>query len=155
MKTGTRRFTGHFISQPYFADELFRDLAPCSEETLALIRRTRRFERNNTVVAAGDLPKCLYILKGGQARMTVHNGINDTTTLRLVKTDEVLGLNELIGNSFCQMNVETITPCEFECFSRADFIEFLDREPKICCRLLNALGADLTASYRDFTVTEF
>ena len=146
---------GHFHARPFYADELFRDLAPRSVATLRKIRKAERFSKNDTVLAAGDLPKCIYILSSGQARMTLTNGIDRVTKLRLVKTDEILGLNEMFGNSFCQMNVETITPCVFHCLRRNDFMNFLDREPAICYRLLRTLAGSIQSGYERFMDTSF
>ncbi len=120
-----------------------------------MIRRPKEFSKNDTVFAAGDLPDCIYILNSGQARLTVTNGINKVTSRRLVKPDEVLGLNELLANSFCQMNVETITPCVFECLRRQDFLRFLDDEPAICYRLLSVIASNSQQSYTNFSAATF
>ncbi len=155
MSVKTQNFYGHFISPPFFADQLFGDLTPSSKDCLKSICRQKCFRKNDTVFAAGDLPECIYILNSGQARLTVNNGINNVTDLRLVKPDEVLGINEVLANSFCHINVETVTPCVFECFCRDDFLRLLNNEPEICYRLLTSLGADLQRNYRRFSESRF
>lgn len=155
MNLKPTKFTGHFASPPCFAEQIFHDLTPGARARLKKIRLPRVFSKNDTVLAAGDLPRCIYILSSGQARLTVANGINNVTDLRLVKNDEMLGINEIFANSFCQMNVETITPCVFDCLNRSDLMQFLDREPAICFRLLNLFGTNLQESYNSFADSNF
>jgi CRP-like cAMP-binding protein len=155
MNARTRTFYGHFFSPPFLADDLFHGLPPSAKDSLESIRKSKRFNRNSTVFAAGDLPCCICMLSSGQARLTVTNGINKTTNVRLVKTGELLGLNEFLANSFCQTNVVTITPCVFECFDRKDFLDFLKCEPSVCVRLLRLLSANIQSSYDAFAESRF
>lgn len=155
MKKRVRKFEGHFICRPFFSDELFADLEENTSKSLARIRTKRRYQKNDTVVSAGDVPDFIFILNSGQARLSVTNGINSVTNLRLVKKDEILGLNEVLANSFCEMNVETVTICEFDCVRRRDFLDLLSREPEICYRLLNLLGLRTQQIYETFSSVSF
>lgn len=143
------------ICRPFFSDELFANLEEKTTKSLARIRTKRRFQKNDTVVSAGDMPEFIFILNSGQARLSITNGINSVTNLRLVKKDEILGLNEVLANSFCEMNVETVTPCEFDCVRRRDFLNLLFREPEICYRLLNLLGLRTQQIYESFSSASF
>lgn len=155
MRATTRKFYGHFHCRPFFADELFIDLGPRSSDLLDRIRLVRRFDKNDTVVAAGDLPDCVFIHSSGQARMTIANGINHVTDLRLVKRNEIIGLNEMFANSFCQMNVETITSCVFDCLPKKEFLRFLNENPPVCFRLLSLFGNEVQASHERFAGSRF
>ncbi len=155
MTKRVRKFEGHFICRPFFSDELFRDLEPKTSRSLDRIRTKRRFKKNDTVVTAGEVPNFIFILNSGQARLSITNGINAVTNLRLVKKDEILGLNEVLANSFCEMNVETVTPCEFDCLRRRDFLELLRKDSEMCYRLLSLLGIRTQQIYETFSSFSF
>lgn len=87
--------------------------------------------------------------------MTIANGINHVTDLRLVKRNEIIGLNEMFANSFCQMNVETITSCVFDCLPKKEFLRFLNENPPVCFRLLSLFGNEVQASHERFAGSRF
>lgn len=155
MSLEKKTFSGHFIAPPFFADELFCDLSPKTRRALQTIKTSKRVKENNAVLKAGDISPCVYILREGCARITYRNELNNSGSFRLIEENEFVGLNEILADSCCEMNVETVTPCTFECLRRKDFMNFLGREPEICFRLVKMLGAGLQKNYRKLQNSTF
>ena len=116
---------------PILADNLFCGLTAKSCASLAKIKQTKKFHKDETFFSAGEMPCCIYLLHEGEARIILDTAQNMTAN-RLIKPDEIVGLTEAIANLPYEMKAEAVTPCLCECIRREDFIRFLHDEPEVC-----------------------
>lgn len=125
---------------PLSADNLFCDLRPDSQKSLAAIKRQKRFRKETVVFAAGELPCCIYILLNGQAQILLNADLN---IFRPVRPAEIFGLTETSAGRPFEIMLQTITPCVFELIENDDLLRFLLNEPEICFRLVKSLDSNL------------
>jgi CRP-like cAMP-binding protein len=134
----------HFFGNAFLADDLLVSLSPAAEENLRAVTHRQEFGANETVFARGQTACCVYFLRRGTAQIVYH----DEQPVRLIAANEILGLTEALSNLPYEIAVHTVTPCSFDRITRADFLDFLQREPEICFRLLQILGTNLQKLFR-------
>lgn len=135
-------------SFPLSADSLFCDLSPKSLEFLNSLKRTKRFRKSAVVYAAGEMPRCIYVLLKGRLQLR----LNNSSVVQLIEPFGIFGLTETIANVPYETNAETITSCLCEYIKREDFIRFLQDEPEICFRLTQRLALNLQKTINSFVL---
>lgn len=106
--------------------------------------RTRFHDRGKVLFAEGDPVRGVYALRTGSAAVSVSSSEGRVIILRLAHAGEVLGLNCVLCNSFYDTTVKTLTPCCIDFVSRAELIEFMERNQAGATALLRLLSRELT-----------
>lgn len=146
---------GGFFDARFDSDSLFRDLTAHAEESLSRIKHTAHFQKGETIFAAGDLPRCLFVLRKGNARELSYSESNNEQIISQVKPNEILGLTETLANLRYETTVEAISTCEVEFISQEDFMRFLREEGEVCFRLAHLLALNLQKSYQALYLQTF
>lgn len=94
--------------------------------------------------AEGDPVRGVYVLRTGSAAVSVSSSEGRVVILRLAHAGEVLGLNCVLCNSFYDTTVKTLAPCCIDFMSRAELIEFMERNKAGANALLRLLSRELT-----------
>jgi len=142
MQSEQSKIREHFFSNAFSADDLFDGLRTETRGAMFDIIRHKKLSANETICAPGQIPCCLYILREGTAQILHQSGVYE------VEKNEILGLTEAVTGQPYAFGVRTSAACRIECISRDDFLAFLLREPDICFRLAQMLGANLQRIYR-------
>lgn len=132
---------------PILADNLFYGLTAKSCASLAKIKQTNKFHKDETFFSTGEMPCRVYVLREGEARIILNTAQNMTAN-RPIEPNEIIGLTETITNLPYEMKAEAVTSCLCECIRREDFIRFLHDEPEVCFRLFETLGLNLQKAYK-------
>ena len=106
--------------------------------------RTRFHDRGTVLFAEGDPARGVYVLKRGSAAVSVSSSEGRVVILRLAHAGEVLGLNCVLCNSFYDTTVKTLAPCCIDFMSRAELIEFIERNQAGANALLRLLSRELS-----------
>lgn len=150
MIAETRTNSVCFIGQPLSSGDIVSGFAPETLRSLSQISRKVRFEKGKFIFQNGKIPSYVYIFSHGTARLC--SNFNDKTqNIRLIEKNEIIGIREVLGNFPLETNVETLTPCLFDCIEREVLIDFLLNDPKICFRLLHLIGENLQKNYHLFS----
>jgi CRP-like cAMP-binding protein len=134
---------GCFFCNPIFADSLFSDLPPETLDSFAHILHRKHFPANQPIITAGELPRCIYILIEGKARIFLNSETANPETAKLAERNEIIGLSETLACLPYTISVTTITDCLFEIVARKDLIRFLGTQPGAAFRLARQLGMNL------------
>lgn len=140
--------TARILGNPIFADYLFCGLPPKARASLAGIKQRKRFQKGTTIIAGGEMPAGIYILRVGKARMFLKPELDKGLISRPIKTNEYLGLTEAIAQLPYKMNVISVSSCFCEFIEREDFLRFLSEEPQICFRLAEFLSVRINKNYQ-------
>lgn len=151
MLNEEQKISEYFFGAAFSADRLFCDLTPETAKSLTAIKQISRFEKEKLVFTNGELPCCVYFLLEGKAQIFAGAALPGKNLARSVAPNEILGLTEAITNLPYETNLKTLTPCQFECIQRDDFIRFLQNESAVCFRLLQLLGSNLQKIYQIFS----
>ena len=106
--------------------------------------RARYHDRGTVLFAEGDPARGVYVLKRGSAAVSVSSSEGRVVILRLAHAGEVLGLNCVLCNSFYDTTVKTLAPCCIDFMSRAELIEFIERNQAGANALLRLLSRELS-----------
>jgi len=108
------------------------------------MNRSRFHDRGTVLFAEGDKVEGVYILRTGNAAVSVSSSEGRLVILRVAHAGEVLGLNCVLCNSFYDTTVKTLSPCCIDFISRAELIEFIERNPDGANALLTVLSRELS-----------
>jgi CRP/FNR family transcriptional regulator len=106
--------------------------------------RTRFHDRGFVLFAEGDPVRGVYVLKRGSAAVSVSSSEGRVVILRLAHAGEVLGLHCALCNSCYDTTVKTLAPCCIDFMSRAELVDFIERNRAGANALLRLLSRELT-----------
>ena len=75
----------YFFGNAFSADRLFCDLSPQTGQFLTAIKQKKRFKKEATVFAHGELPCCIYFLREGKAELVTNITPPERNLLRAVE----------------------------------------------------------------------
>ena len=100
----------------------------------------------------GELPKGLYILKSGGARLSMASPTGDMIMSIPVSPGSLLGLPALIGNQPYSLTAKALKGAELHFVSHADFSRLMVNEPQLSLSILRVLAAEVRTAR--FAITE-
>jgi class 3 adenylate cyclase len=124
----------------YFAGvPLLKNVAQTLVDTL----QTRGFEQGEKLIAKGDEPTCILVIRSGSVLVEI-NGVRLVTR----KQNEVVGEQAFINGEPHSADCIALSPVEAVCISKADAATFL-RDPAFVENLLRELSGKLRESTRE------
>ena len=134
-----RKITEQFFNHALLAGDLFCCLSPESENSLLALKREKQFKKNETILANGKKPCCVYMLLEGDVRLFSNVG----AAVHRFQPNEIFGLTEAVANLPYEISVKAVSTCRVEYIRRDDFLRFLHDNPETCFHLLEMLGANI------------
>ena len=106
--------------------------------------RTRFHDRGIVLFAEGEPAQGIYVLKRGCAAVSVSSSEGRVVILRLAHPGEMLGLSCVLRNSYYDTTVKTLSPCCIDFMSRAQLMDFIERNQAGANALLMLLSRELS-----------
>ncbi len=104
------------------------------------------YQPRTSLFAEKQLPRGVFILCEGEAKITLSSISGKTLTLRIARAGEILGLmSALSGKPHCHA-AETITPCHIGFVRREDLVRFVAAHPQALEPILQQLTMDYEAA---------
>lgn len=107
------------------------------------IRQNALYPQRALLFVEGESPRGLFILCGGQAKLTASSKEGRNITLRLVEAGEVMGLSSVIANAPYPATAETLAPSEVSFIPRSHFMQFLSAHAEVSVRVAEHLSMEL------------
>lgn len=107
------------------------------------LRQNSFYPRGAFLFAEGELPRGVFILCSGQAKLSATSMDGQGVTLRVAERGEILGLSNVIANSRYLVSAETLTPCQVSFISRLQFLQFLRAHTEVSLRVARHLSMEL------------
>ena len=102
---------------------------------LNMIRQTALYPAGAVLFVEGEAPRGLFVLCGGEAKLTAGSRQGESIILRLAESGELLGLSSLIAGSAYAATAETITPAQVAFIPARKFQRFLRTHPDVALRV--------------------
>jgi len=121
-----------------------------SEESLAAfnpIKHAAVFPERAVIFVEGQIPRGIFVLCQGQAKLTTNSHDGKTLILRIARAGEVLGLDAVVSGKPYEATVETMQPCQLSFVGRNDFLRFLKEHGDACLRAAQQIGRDCRDAY--------
>ena len=114
---------------------------------------TRRYEKHQTIFREGDPGHTFYVILSGSVAVVRITPEGRETILSILKERDFFGEMSVFDTSSRAAGVRTLTEAEVGAIERDDFLNLIDRNPKIGRLLVIALSERLRAANRLIAAT--
>ena len=114
---------------------------------LSGIRQTALYPQGAVLFVEGEMPRGLFVLCNGEAKLTAGSKQGEAIILRLIESGELLGLSSLIAGSAYAATAETLTPAQVAFIPARKFQRFLRSHPDVALRVAEHLSMELHKSW--------
>jgi len=124
-------------------------LADLDEEELELVRKKlilRKFGRNSPIIFEDDVGNCLFIIKKGRVKISINAPDGGEAILAILGEGDFFGELSVIDGLARSASVTSIDGVELMMMNRNDFMELLEKVPKIAITLLKELAGRIRKS---------
>jgi CRP/FNR family transcriptional regulator, cyclic AMP receptor protein len=126
---------------------LFCRLSAETMRELNGIRQTALYPQGAVLFVEGEMPRGVFVLCNGEAKLTAGSKQGEAIILRLVEAGELLGLSSLIAGSAYAATAETLTPAQVAFIPARKFQRFLRTHPDVALRVAEHLSMELHKSW--------
>lgn len=120
-------------------NRLLGQLDPPMLEELLTLSRIERFAPKNVIFQKGDPGDSLYAIASGRVGITTISEEGKEIFLNFLDAGEVFGEIALLDGKERTAGAIAMEPTELLGVRRADFLPLLERDPKLCIRLMIVL----------------
>jgi len=125
---------------------LFNDL---SDDEIAIVGRqmvTRKFRKNNLIIFEDDVGNSLFVIRSGRVKISRISPDGGEAILAILGVGDFFGELSVIDGQGRSASVTSIDDVELLMLRRSDFMEILERIPKIAISLLKELAGRIRKS---------
>jgi CRP/FNR family transcriptional regulator len=128
-------------------DNFFCALSRESIAAFDQIKHATVFPGGAVIFTEGQVPRGIFILCQGQAKLSASSREGKTLIVRMVKPGEVLGLHEVVTTNPYELTAETTQPSQLSFVSRQDFIRFVKEHGDAVLRTAQHISRDCQEAY--------
>ena len=118
---------------------LFRGVDPATMSRVGEMAVTKRLDRGERLFQKGDEGDALFGVLEGQVRISAPSLSGKEMILNLMEEGDIFGEIALLDGGDRTADATAMTRCELLMLRRRDFMQFLEREPKLAIHLLKLL----------------
>jgi len=122
---------------------LFDCLGDPEIEALAALTFSRTFDKGQLIILAEETGDTLFIIRGGQVKVSLIHEDGKEFILSLLGQGEVFGELSLLDDRPRSANVTAMVETELLMLRRSDFLDLVGRVPRIAVSLLEELASRL------------
>jgi len=111
------------------------------------MRRTVSYPQGALLYVEGELPRGLFIVCAGRAKLAATGRDGKSITFREVMPGEVMGLSCVVAHRPYQTSAETLEPSEVSMVGATEFVDFLHRHNEAALRVAQHLSTELHAAW--------
>ncbi len=123
--------SGHFLLNQLEPDEL---------DKLMTFARMERYGANEVIFRKGDPGHSMMMVVQGRIKISSSSAEGKEVVLTVLVTGEFLGEMAILERKDRSADATALEPSELLVLQRRDFIPFLERNPKVCIRMLCVLS---------------
>ena len=125
---------------------LFREFESAELEQIASTTMTQSFHKHEFIVREGDPGDRFYIILDGSVAVTRIASDGRETILSILKVNDFFGEMSLFDSSLRSASIKTLTDVTVGVIEEKEFLELLERNPRIGRYLVIALSQRLRAA---------
>jgi CRP/FNR family transcriptional regulator len=130
-------------------DRLFCNLEPSALQKLATIKSTAVYPKGAMLFIEGQLPRGVFILCQGKAKLYASSKDGKTIILKIVEPGEVLGLSATVSGRPYEVTVELLEPAQANFIARDQFLNFLKDYGEAALRVAQQLSENYHSAYEE------
>jgi CRP-like cAMP-binding protein len=124
---------------PLASHFLLRQLDPPDIHGIVSYARTRRFSAGETIFLKGSEGSGMMAVVRGQVRISAPSRDGKEIVLNVINPGEVFGEIALLDGRERTADATALTDCELMVLERRDVLPYLEKNPKVCLKLLEVL----------------
>ncbi|MDD5581904.1 MAG: Crp/Fnr family transcriptional regulator [Candidatus Marinimicrobia bacterium] len=125
---------------------LFEDLSDDELAHIAQLIHVKTYEKNKVILLEEDLGDTLFIISKGSVKISRINEDGKEVILSILSDGEFFGEMSILDGESRSANVVALEPSEVFMLKRSDFLDMLEKYPKISIHLLEELARRLRRS---------
>jgi len=125
---------------------LFADLEESELEFVSKLTVERKFRKNNLIIFEDDVGNSLFVIKKGRVKISHISSEGSEAILAILGAGDFFGELSVIDGMGRSASVTSIEDVELIMLRRIDFIQALERVPKIAITLLKELAGRIRKS---------
>ncbi len=127
---------------------IFEELSDDQLDNIVKLIIHRNYRKNNLILLEEDFGDTLFIIKEGSVKITRINEEGKEVILSILRDGEFFGEMSLFDGESRSANVIAMEDSEVMIIKRSDFMEMLERYPKVAIYLLEELARRIRNSDR-------
>ena len=125
---------------------LFADLSPEELEMVSQKMVERKFKKNNLIIFEDDVGNSLFVIRKGRVKISHISNEGAEAILAILGQGDFFGELSVIDGLGRSASVTSIDDVELIMLRRSDFIDIMERIPKIAISLLKELAGRIRKS---------
>lgn len=130
-------------------DHPFCNMKSDAVAALDAVKFTGLYPKGSLLFVEGELPRGVFILCSGRAKLTTSSTEGKTLILKTVEPGEILGASSSILGKPYEVSAETISPSQLNYIKRDDFLRLLDVYPEACLHIAQQLSTKYFDAQRE------
>ena len=119
-----------------------RALSLESLQAFSQIKHATVFPEGAVIFIEGQLPRGIFMLCQGQAKLSTTSRDGKTFILRIANGGEILGLDAVVTGKPYELTMETMRPSRLAFVNREDFLRFLQEHGDACLLAAQHISRD-------------
>jgi len=107
------------------------------------------YPANATLLAEGEVPRGIYIVCSGRAKLSAEARDGKTIILKIAGDRHVLGLGAVVSGVASPITVTTIELCQIKFIERESFLYMIGHNSHAALACANMLAQEITTSFED------
>ena len=128
-------------------DRVFCDLPADALQEFDSVKTLSRVSRGEQLFSEGRLPRGVYVLCEGRAKLSICGENRRRLMLRVAGPGEVLGLSASVSGKPYELTAEMMDSSQVAFIRRRDLLRFLRQHPEACQLVVYLLSEDLHHAY--------
>jgi CRP/FNR family cyclic AMP-dependent transcriptional regulator len=112
------------------ANGFFCQLSPAAMADFNTVRSPATYPAGAVLFLEKQDPRGVFVLCGGQVKLSISSSSGKTMILRIAKAGEILGLMATMSGTSYEVTAETLHPCQVAFVRRDDFLRFVTKHPE-------------------------
>lgn len=127
----------------------FCNLSVAARTALSAVKFTAIYPPGAVLFGEGDLPRGVFILCSGRAKVATSSTEGKTLIMRIAEPGEILGISAALNGKPYEVSAETMTPAQLTFIKRNDFLRLLQSNAELCLNAVRQLSAKYHAAQRE------
>jgi len=128
-------------------DRVFCDLPAEALIAFDSIKTVARVPRGEVLFQEGRLPRGIFVLCEGRAKLSVCSETGKRLMLRVAGPGEVLGLSATMSGKPYEITAEALDNSQIAFIKRRDLLKFLREHREACMHVVHLLSQDLHVAF--------
>ena len=131
--------------------ELAEHLPPAALAAVRTIETRKAYPQGYKFFAQGQRSAGIYILYGGQARLSITDSEGVELAIGFAKPGDILGLSAAVTGGRHEETAEATLPCQTGFIKGKDFLRFLDHHPEAAFWIVQLLSTRIAVAFESLS----